>query len=700
MLDMGPRSGGGSLIEFLARHSGAAAAAGVLLLGTLAAVTRAPVIDGSLDGFELPDSPHQQITREMARRFGPAPSIQIGIVPRPVALGEVVRDLVALEGRLKGIAPGAEVVSLHSAAPFFRGLGLDPAEDVRGALERVAEMPLLRSLVGESRRSLLVVVRTGTDERVGAAELNAVLAAPAPSFDSVAVFSIAHLERDVRAAIGRDLVVISMLVLIASALILLAAYRSVRAIAFVLLTTAAAVVAALATLSLLSFPLNVATMLVIPAAVVLSVADAVHLLTGYTMQASAATPDIRLRKALRNFFVPSLLTSVTTAVAFLSLTLSDALSIRQLGMATAAAVLLAFVLTYLLGPQLLVGLRIEARPNARIERLIRFVHRRARPASLLLLVFIPLGALLAPGLAFNTPPDHFFPRGAPVTRAHEELDREFGALASLYVLVEPAVAGAPNGSPLDVATTVSRELERVPHVKLVASARDLADQAALMGISLARLIELAPRSPYLSGDGAQRLLVRADDPAALTAVVDEIGRVFERHDGLRWAVTGPMLSLRDTNRSVVRGLLRSFVVSSIVILLVIAGLTRTLRGGLIALLANAIPIAAAFATFSLLGLELSVLSSAVLVICLGLVVDDTLHAMFRLARSGALEELPYSLATTSFLLSAGFLLFVASRFVPIRILGGVLAFVLLIALAADLTVVPWLYQRSRPVASP
>lgn len=696
---MGPRPGGGSLIELLAKHRGAAAAAGVLLLGTLTAVTRAPVVDGSLDGFETPDNPHQQIAREMARRFGPPPSIQIGIVPRPVALGEVVKDLVALEGRLKGIAPGAEVVSLQSAAPFFGRLGLDSAEDVRSALQRVAEMPLLRSLVGESRRSFLAVVHTDTDERVSAADLDAVLAAPAPSFDSVAVFSRAHLERDVRAAIGRDLVVISTLVLLASALILLAAYRSVRAIAFVLLITAAAVVSALATLSLLSYPLNVATMLVIPAAVVLSVADAVHLLTGYTMEAPAAAPDIRLRKALRNFLVPSFFTSVTTSVAFLSLTLSDALSIRQLGMATAVAVLLAFVLTYLLGPELLVGLRIAARPSARIERLIRFVHRRARPVSLLLLVFIPLGALLAPRLAFNTPPDHFFPRGAPVTRAHEEIESEFGALASLYVLIEPAVAGASDESPLDIANTVSRELERVPHVKLVASARDLADQAALMDIPLDRLVELIPRTPYFSDDGAQRMLVRADDPGALTAVVDAMARVFQRHGGLRWAVTGPMLSLRDTNRIVVRGLLRSFVVSSIAILLVIAGLTRTLRGGLIALLANAIPVAAAFATFSLLGLELSVLSSAVLVICLGLVVDDTLHAMFRLARSGSLEQLPYSLATTSFLLAAGFLMFVASDFVPIRILGGVLAFVVLVALASDLTVVPWLYQHSRPAAS-
>ena len=131
----------------------------------------------------------------------------------------------------------------------------------------------------------------------------------------------------------------------------------------------------------------------------------------------------------------------------------------------------------------------------------------------------------------------------------------------------------------------------------------------------------------------------------------------------------------------------------VIVAIVVGAVTRSVRGGLIALTANAIPMAAGVGLFGLLRLELSVLSAAVLVIGLGLVVDDTLHAMFRLARTrGRLQELPYGLITTSLILCAGFALFLGSSFVPVRILGAVMAAVLTVALLSDLTVVPWLYR--------
>jgi predicted RND superfamily exporter protein len=136
------------------------------------------------------------------------------------------------------------------------------------------------------------------------------------------------------------------------------------------------------------------------------------------------------------------------------------------------------------------------------------------------------------------------------------------------------------------------------------------------------------------------------------------------------------------------------VVSTLAVILAIGILSRGWRGAVIAMAANVVPVTAALALFGLFRLQASVLSSAVLVICLGLVVDDTLHALFRLVRTGgSLDELPYSIAVTSLVLSVGFGAFVMSSFTPVRVLGTVLAAVLATALLADLTIIPWLYRR-------
>jgi hypothetical protein len=76
---------------------------------------------------------------------------------------------------------------------------------------------------------------------------------------------------------------------------------------------------------------------------------------------------------------------------------------------------------------------------------------------------------------------------------------------------------------------------------------------------------------------------------------------------------------------------------------------------------------------------------------MGLIDNETMHVLYRLNRTGKLEELPFGMAVTSLVVVGCFALFLTSAFPPVRILGGAIAGIMSVALVADLTLVPWLY---------
>lgn len=686
------------MIGFLVAQRRWTAGAALLFICVAVVTSTARPLDGSLRGFEMPGNPHLAALDTMARHFGSAPTLQIRIVPRAVALQSLLAALQELDHRLSTVAPGSQTISLHAFATLFPFTGLEHDTDVATALQTLADQPLVRSLISSDRRSFLLVTRTAPDERLNASALDTVVRDSLAAIAALDIFSVPHLELAVRAGIRRDIVILPALILALALLVLLWLYGSVRALAFMGALTAAAVAGAWWTLTVLGFELNVATMLVIPAVIVLSLSDAIHLVTGFSLHGYSGDAESRLRATLERYFVPAVLTSVTTAAAFFSLMTSDTANLRALGLAGGVSVLLALLLTYALGPYLLVALRVRARPSSAVQAALGRVQQYAAPVGMALLALIPIGILLVPRLVFSTPPAHFFPRRAAVTRAHDALSRDFASLSALYLLIEHTNAGDPI---MDTATAISRQLEQLDRVALVASVRDFADQAQLAGVPLSELLGAVRENPFVSVDGnRQRMMLRAESNASLTQLERDVHAVLQRYDrGLRWAVSSPLLALEYANTRVASGLLRSFGISMLIVSVVLAALTRSVRSGIIALVANAVPIAAAVALFSMLRLEISVLSATVLVLCLGIVVDDTVHTMYRLdRRRGELEELPYGMIATTLLLSAGFAPFLASSFVPVRILGGMMAVVLLVAVLADLTLVPWVYRRATPRA--
>ena len=133
----------------------------------------------------------------------------------------------------------------------------------------------------------------------------------------------------------------------------------------------------------------------------IGIADAMHIFWIYTVARKKGMDNIKaIHYSIRKNFLPILFTSLTTAVGFASLGISSVVPIKTLGIATANAALLAFVLTILFIPAVLAIVNPKIKPEEETKsRSTRFaqwygafvVRYDTRIFSATLLLFLAIG---------------------------------------------------------------------------------------------------------------------------------------------------------------------------------------------------------------------------------------------------------------------------------------------------------------------
>jgi hypothetical protein len=158
------------------------------------------------------------------------------------------------------------------------------------------------------------------------------------------------------------------------------------------------------------------------------------------------------------------------------------------------------------------------------------------------------------------------------------------------------------------------------------------------------------------------------------------------------------LAYRGVNR-ITADLRASLLGTAVLVTLLIALLLRSVAFGLISIPPNAAPLLLGYAGFAVIGIPLDPLAMVVLTVALGIAVDDTIHLMVRFCEADpqattatairdAIEHGGRAITVTSLVLAIGLGVNLLSSFPPLRILGGLGAAIMLIALACDLLILP------------
>jgi predicted RND superfamily exporter protein len=611
--------------------------------------------------------------------------------------------VAALAGALRALAPVAHVVAPDDDGPITRALRLR----------------------GEGRLSLAVALRR--QDRGALTEIDATLA----RFPRLAAATAGQPALNVALRDASDQVGRRLFPLLAGAMVLLLvlAYRDVRAVFAALATTVVVVLVGLGMLAAAREPINLLTILLPVLLLALTVALCIHLASAFR-RARAAGLDAphAAAEARRAELRPCLLTSLTTAAGFGSLGATRIEPLRVLGIVMALSILAAFAVAYTLLPALLVLFRARPREGlsigALLVRVVPPLLRRRRTLVAAFAVLLAAGTLVVPRIPRETNALRYLSAGHPLRTETERLAADGVGTASIELvlrgpdtaaLVAPVRAldaalgawQAEPGSPLrGVVTplTILREAARR------AGARDHRPLEPFLAQPAPAPLEEA-LAPFRNlAAHAARLSVRLD-----TVDVDAYHAIRSRLDGLvtaacaarpdvRATYSGDLPVVMTVQEELLHTLLRSLAGSAATIFTLLAIAWRSLRAAALTLLPAAAPIAFLLLACATFGVPLSIATVMVLAVTLGIVTDDSVHMMQSFRDGCDLEETLRRVGTavteTSIAIFLGFAVLGFAAFLPTRDFGLLTAGAMVVALAADLLLFPlFAFKEARPCAA-
>lgn len=469
--------------------------------------------------------------------------------------------------------------------------------------------------------------------------------------------------------------------------------------------------------------------------IAIGVANAVHLMVTFLrrMARGMSRADAAHYSLLKNF-MPTLVTSITTAVGFLSFASANLKPISGLGTLAGIGTLLAWFFSYSVLGALLFILPIK-RKELPPERKADAERRAARYTGRLIRARVPLIAgfalvcLVSVGLAsqntVNSDPFKYFREGFPLRVANEFIEANVGGARGVDIVIDagreegvkdPAflarveefqrwLDGRPNVtrtvSIIDILKQTNRSLhgDDPAAYRLPAEQEVVAQELFLYQMSLPQGMNLNDRITVKNDALRITVLWTIGTSAESVRVIEEI-EAKGKAMGLTASVTGKNRLWQSINGYVVETFIVSLSAAVFLISLILVVFFRSLKLGLLAMIPNAVPLLIGAGILWLIGNPLDIGTVLVMSICLGIAVDDTIHILAnygRLRREGksprvAIEDImahtsPALIATSSILVIA-FGTFAFGTFTPNIYLGIMTAIILTVALLTDLTLLP------------
>jgi uncharacterized protein len=464
------------------------------------------------------------------------------------------------------------------------------------------------------------------------------------------------------------------------------------------------------------------------------VADSVHLLadTLHRMSGGRSAAE-SLRASLAELLVPCFFTSITTVAGFLAITTSDVIPVREFGVMAAVGALAAFVLTFTFLPVFVGWVRppspaFLARQRTGIlartlTRLARHTPGRDRLILALFVVTVGISAWGMTQVHVGANPIGFFRPGTAAREDTLAIEATAGGTGTIEILIDAPDGGLKDPgllarldrlqtwlaarpgvtevrSVLDVLRATHRALKRdAPEAEVLPDTRALAAQLYLV------LEGEDDFADFVQDDGSRGRMTVRFNLSELEALIDDVDTIEARladesTDGLTLSATGYGLLFARLEGYLVNSQVRGMLIAFLAITLMLGLLLRSLPLALFAMIPNLGPVVVGLAIMAALGIPLDPGTLMVGPLALGLVVDDTVHFLVRYRRlrasgqspgeatSAAIEGTGRALVLTTVLLTASFLTLLAASTAMAMHFGVIAALVAVLALIADLVVLP------------
>lgn len=528
--------------------------------------------------------------------------------------------------------------------------------------------------------------------------------------------------------------------------VLAALLRTWWGVVLPLVTVGMAVVWTIGTMSLAGVTVNVISTMLPPLLLAVGVADAMHVLVDYQNRCRKGERKAQaLRAVYHELFGPLFLTGLTTAIGMLSLAVSRIESIRIFGLFAAYGVGCAFLLTVTFVPVVLSYLEPpEPAPDRSrrhylstraLEALHGFTVRRGAwiVGAWTLIVAVSIG--FASQVRAESSFIRIFKESSQIRRDTEAIQERLAGSVTVEIVLDTGREGGVKEPAL------LREIEKLEAFleshSIVSSTQSVADYFKDLRRAFHGNDQREYRLPTSAEEAAQYLLLyEMDAPdgdlreyvtfdyrqARITARVDmttsneavELRREIEAYmatqlpSDIRGEVTGLMMLFANLEEYIRASLVQGFSGALVSIFVVFCFQMGSIGLGALVMLANTMPILITLGVMGMTGIRLDSMTAMVASIAIGLADDDSIHFVSRVrlklkegfdivtALREALIEVGRALVYSGLALCGGFAVMLSASFVGAIYFGLLTMLTILVALTADLTLLPVMLQWYDP----
>ncbi len=473
------------------------------------------------------------------------------------------------------------------------------------------------------------------------------------------------------------------------------------------------------------------------------IADAVHIFTSYFHFRRLGKGSLNATHlSLVKNFQPTLLTSLSTAISFLSITHTDIAPVRDLGLLCGLGTLMAWLFTYLgLGSALALisplldkhqvktfefnKLLKSGRTRSSSRLMVEWIDKLRWPIIVSFILLSGASVYIAIQNEVNSDPMKYFHDSVPIRQAYDFAGTKLDGLRGIEFVVDSGKAeGIKDPEFLRKLDRYLNWMEKEPEISRVRSVREIIkkmhqtlqqgkkeeyripDSSQAVGQLLFLYTMGLPQGMDLNNQFTldnRRLRLKISWSIATSKESVEktkylLDKAKEFDLNVQSGGNGPIyLSI---NQKVVSTFFSSMAMALVLVSILLLLVYKDPFISFLSMFPNVIPLLFGGALMQLLDKPIDIGTSIVSTVCLGIAVDDTIHfvSSFKQYRGQGLSPkraitetflvTGKALVVTTILLVMGFGAFVFADFVPNRNFGILCSMILALALLTDLLFLP------------
>jgi hypothetical protein len=466
----------------------------------------------------------------------------------------------------------------------------------------------------------------------------------------------------------------------------------------------------------------------------LAVADCIHILTSmfYEMR-QGADKRTAIARSIKINLQPIFLTSITTAIGFLSMNFSDSPPFRDLGNLVALGVMLAFVFSVTIFPALLTVLPVHVKKQPKVKedimgKLADFVITKRKALLPMTSILIIASVMFIPNNELNDDFVKYFDESVPYRTATDFMQENLSGMMMVEISVKTGKASGindpqylrtisdfsdwlrarPETDHVNTITDTLKRLNKNMHgddpswYKLPDSQEMSAQYLLLYEMSLPYGLDLNNQLDVDKSSSRIVLTLKNMTSNELINTEQEMMQWFAKN-APQYDVdfASPSLMFAHIGQRNITSMLIGTTLALILISILLGIALKSVRFGLISLLPNLAPAAVGFGIWAMYSGQVGLGLSVVIGMTLGIVVDDTVHFLSKYLHARrdkganskeavhyAFDNVGRALWVTTFVLVLGFMVLAQSSFKMNADMGFLTALTIFVALVIDFLFLP------------